>query len=115
MAGPADEASANEQSGTQDTKRAVEKEDAAIRRRVNKVVIAIAGVMAVVIAAAVYFSISFVNEERRRDIQGWQIRLGIIADSRTAAINEWLDQNFTVMRELAENQSLQIYVTELKQ
>lgn len=113
MVSPADEATANGQSGTQDTKRAVEKEDAAIRRRVNKVVLAIAGVMAVVIVAAVYFSFLFVDEERRRDIQGWQIRLGIIADSRTADVNEWIDQNFAVMRELAENQSLQIYVTEL--
>ena len=113
MASPADKSSASDQGGTQNTKKAVEIEDAAIRSRVNKVVLAIAGVMAVVIVAAVYFSLSFVDEERRRDIQGWQIRLGIIADSRTAAINEWIEQNFTVMRELAENQSLQIYVTEL--
>ena len=113
MASPVLEDPVDEQAGTQDTKRAVEKEDAAIRRRGNKVVLVIAGVMAIVITAAVYFSIAFVDEERRRDIQGWQIRLGIIADSRTEAINEWIDQSFLVMRELAENQSLQIYVTEL--
>jgi HD-GYP domain-containing protein (c-di-GMP phosphodiesterase class II)/heme/copper-type cytochrome/quinol oxidase subunit 2 len=113
MTSPADDGPTREPTGTQDTKHAIEKEDAAIRRRVNKVVLVIAAVLVAVIAAAIYFSFSFVNEERRRDLQGWQIRLGIIADSRTAAVNEWVEQNFTVMRELAENQSLQIYVTEL--
>ncbi|MEQ8195900.1 MAG: hypothetical protein RIB59_15570 [Rhodospirillales bacterium] len=113
MTSPADDGPTREPAGTQDTKRAIEIEDAAIRRRVNKVVLVIAVVLAAVIGAAVYFSFSFVDEERRRDLQGWQIRLGIIADSRTHAVNEWIERNFAVMRELAENQSLQIYVTEL--
>ncbi|RAU20059.1 hypothetical protein CU669_20330 [Paramagnetospirillum kuznetsovii] len=51
--------------------------------------------------------------EREREIQAWQVRLGIVADSRLAAVTGWLDDNQKALRELTENASLQIYVTEL--
>lgn len=55
----------------------------------------------------------FVASERERDMQAWQIRLGIVADSRTAAVEDWLKGEFGAIRELADNGSLQIYMTEL--
>ncbi len=66
----------------------------------NKVAIAIITALIVTIPIAVTRAIYFVNSERQRDIQAWQIRLGIIADSRTIAVNEWVEQNFSHMREL---------------
>ena len=75
-----------------------------------------AGVMAGLIAAvigAVFFAFKFVENERARDIQQWQVRIGIVADSRSAAVNRWIEDNFSVMRELSENASLQLYMTEL--
>ncbi|MCZ6674581.1 MAG: HD domain-containing protein [Verrucomicrobia bacterium] len=64
-------------------------------------------------AAGVFFSFQFVEDERNRNLQVWQNRLGIVADSRAASVNEWVEQNFATMRELAENASLQLYMTEL--
>lgn len=82
-------------------------------RRVNKMALGIGVGMAGIIAAALYFTFYFVDQERERSLQEWQVRLGIVADSRTASVNEWIEQNFATIRELAENASLQIYMDEL--
>ena len=82
-------------------------------RRANKVVAITGAVLVLAVAAAIYFAFMFVEGERARNLQDWQIRLGIVADSRAAAVGEWVDQNFDSLRELAENASLQLYMTEL--
>ena len=84
-------------------------------RRINWVAVGIGVVMLAVMAAGVFFSFQFVEGERNRNLQVWQNRLGIVADSRAASVNEWVDRNFSTMRELAENASLQLYMTELAQ
>lgn len=81
---------------------------------INRKVIMVAGGLVAVLVAGVLFAFQFVQDERERNMQEWQIRLGIVADSRSAAISEWIDQNFSVMRELTENASLQLYMTELE-
>ena len=83
------------------------------RRRMNRMALAIGLCMAAVIAGAVFFSLKFVEDERLRKLQEWQTILGIVADSRAASINEWVDQNFASLRELTENASLQLYMSEL--
>lgn len=82
-------------------------------RRINWTAIGIGAGMAAVITIAIYFTFSFVGEERQRSMQEWQVRLGIVANSRAASVNEWVEQNFADMRELAENASLQLYMSEL--
>jgi len=84
-----------------------------IKRPFNKFVAIGVVVMLSVMAAAVFFAFKFVKDERARSLQDWQIRLGIVADSRSAAINTWVDNNFRTMRNLAENASLQLYMTEI--
>jgi PAS domain-containing protein len=70
-------------------------------------------VLLAVIGAGVFFAFQFVKGERQRALNEWQIRLGIVADSRVAEFNEWVDSNFDVIAELTENASLQLYLTEL--
>ena len=82
-------------------------------RQINWTAVGIGAGMAAVIAIAVFFTFSFVEEERKRTMQAWQVRLGIVANGRAASVNEWVEQNFAHMRELAQNASLQIYMTEL--
>ncbi|MBC8267911.1 MAG: PAS domain-containing protein [Rhodospirillaceae bacterium] len=82
-------------------------------RRINKVALGIGVGMVAVMAAAVFFTFHFVEQERQRALLEWQVRLGIVADSRAADVNEWVDANFAVIRELSENASLQIYMDEL--
>lgn len=84
-----------------------------IERGVNKVVL-VAGILLLAVAAGGVFAVfEFIKGERERDLHSWQVRLGIVADSRAAAVEEWIDSEFAVMRELAENASLQLYMTEL--
>jgi len=49
-----------------------------------------------------------------RDLKTWQDKLGLTADSRAAAVSEWVDDNFTEMKKLAANPSLQIYFAEMQ-
>lgn len=83
------------------------------KRRVNRIAMAIGTGMAVAVGLAVFGTFYFIEGERQREVQAWQVRLGIVADSRVAAVNEWVDQNFAHMRELSENASLQLYMSEL--
>ncbi|MBL6934967.1 MAG: PAS domain-containing protein [Alphaproteobacteria bacterium] len=70
------------------------------------------GITLVLVAAAAVFSVfQFIESEREREIRAWQVRLGIVADSRFAAVTEWVNQQFKVLSGLAANQSLQIYMT----
>ncbi len=49
-----------------------------------------------------------------RDMQGWQEKLNLIAESRTADVSGWVSGHFKDMRTLADNPSLQLYLTELQ-
>ena len=71
-------------------------------RQINWTAVGIGAGMAAVIAIAVLFTISFVEDEGKRAEQAWQIRLGIVASGRAASVNEWVEQNFAHMRELTE-------------
>ncbi len=81
--------------------------------KINKMAIAIVSGIAIAVVAAIMGVFAFVESERQRDVQAWQVRLGIIADSRTASVNEWVELNFAHMRELAQNASLQLYLSDI--
>ena len=53
---------------------------------------------------------SFVDDERQRELTQWQVRLGIVADSRVAEVNRWLAGNQADLNALADNESVQLYV-----
>lgn len=53
----------------------------------------------------------FIGAEREREMQRWQVRLGIIADSRFAEIDQWMESQLDELRGLAANESLQLYMT----
>ncbi len=93
-----------------------EKPNAApTKRPFNKIAIVVGVGILLLIAGAIAFTFKFVGDERDRSLQEWQVRLAIVADSRAAAINDWMEQNFANLRELAENASVQLYMTELEQ
>src|SRR5262245_49715671 len=52
----------------------------------------------------------FVTEERERELTQWQVRLGIVADSRVSEVNRWLAGNMADLNALAKNESVQLYV-----
>ncbi|MFN3076329.1 MAG: HD domain-containing phosphohydrolase [Alphaproteobacteria bacterium] len=95
------------------TETGLSQQGVALGQKTNRAILMAAGVLVALMAVAFYFAINFVNGERQRDLDSWQVRMGIVADSRTAAIAEWIDQNFATLRELTENSSLQFYMTQL--
>ena len=81
--------------------------------RVSRTVLmAGAGLTAITIIGVILVFL-FVTNQRERDLQAWQTRMGIVADSRFAAVNNWIEAQYGEMRGLAENVSLQLYLTEL--
>lgn len=68
---------------------------------------------AILIAALIgaFLVYQFIQAERAREMQRWQVRLGIVADSRFAEIDAWMDRQTAGMRSLAQNESLQLYMT----
>lgn len=64
-------------------------------------------------ALGVYFFDRVRSSEREREVINWQVRLGIVAASRAAAIETWLGDQGRAVQSLAENASLQIYLAEL--
>ncbi len=83
------------------------------KRKFNKFAISMMAGMAAAITAAVLLTFKYVEAEKERDLQGWQVRLSIVADSRLASVNEWLDLNFSYIRDLTQNASLQLYLAEI--
>lgn len=69
--------------------------------------------LVIILAAGIWGSNRFVERERARELQDWQVRLGIIADSRAAAADAWIQDQFRLVEGLSGNPSLQLYMTEL--
>lgn len=77
-------------------------------------VAALALALAALAVLAVAAVLSFVADERERALQAWQARLAIVADSRAGAVAQWFEARVAgELSDLAANESLQIYMTEL--
>ena len=70
-------------------------------------------ILAVGAAIGFFFVFQFADAERQREMNDWQSRMGIVADSRFADLNKWLDQQLDELRGLADNASVQLYMTVL--
>ena len=70
--------------------------------------------LAAITVIGVFLVLAFVSDQRGRDLQAWQTRMGIVADSRFAAVAGWIEAQYGEMRALAENVSRQLYLTELE-
>ncbi len=69
----------------------------------------------VAFALAVVFAFRFIDGERDRAMHRWQVRLGILADGRAAAVDTWLKQQRAELAALSGNLSLRVYVTQILQ
>lgn len=61
---------------------------------------------------AVYF---FVQQEREREETQWQLRMGIVADSRFSDVDRWLNRQLDELGGLARNESVQIYADQINE
>ncbi len=75
------------------------------------------GGLAVALAAlliiATVIANRFLAEEEQRDLLDWQVRLGIVLDSRVAVVADWLDEQAALHARLAENPGLRLVAGQL--
>ena len=87
---------------------------AELRRATTLSVMSLTGAAA---AAAVLSGIVlvflFADSDRDRELRAWDERLGIVAETRAAALNDWIERQYGELGDLAENASLQLYMTEI--
>jgi PAS domain S-box-containing protein len=82
------------------------------RIRLAVVLTSVALVIAAAIGVALVFR--FVASERARDLRAWQVRLGIVADSRVAAVEDWLVSQWSDVAGIGDNDSVRLLLTQLK-
>ena len=78
-------------------------------------ILAAAALLGLAGAVAFFVIFQFVESERRRDLHDWQVRTGIVADSRFAALDAWLSRQFEHVNGLAQNAALKVYVMALEE
>ncbi len=71
--------------------------------------------VAVLVLAGAFFINAYISQERARDLQQWEARLGLVADAKVEVIQTVLGRTYDNLQELADNASLQLYLGELLQ
>lgn len=69
--------------------------------------------LTVLVVAGIMLVFAYAKKERERDLQAWQTRLGVIADSRVQAVDGWLEAQHASLRELADNGTVPLYLMQL--
>ncbi|NBR63712.1 MAG: hypothetical protein EBT77_05280, partial [Verrucomicrobia bacterium] len=57
--------------------------------------------------------LKFVDSEKKRTLRDWQTQMGLVAETRGAAVETWLSSQFDVLRTIASNESQKIYIDTL--
>ncbi len=68
--------------------------------------------MIFVLVAAVAI-VRLTSYERERDLGNWQLTLGVLADAKAGLVEKWVEAQFAVLKELADNGSMQLYAQQL--
>jgi PAS domain S-box-containing protein len=64
-------------------------------------------------AISAYAILTLVNHEIKRDYDKWRITLGVLADNRAGDVSKWVENQFAVLNNLAQNGSVQLYTQQL--
>jgi len=68
-------------------------------------------IISVIISLSLIFI--YVEKERNRDLINWQSRLALLAEIKSVAVENWVDEKINHLTELAGNTSLRLFLTEL--
>jgi len=70
-------------------------------------------ILAGVVVVGVLLIFRYLDSEQARDLDRWRGQLSVIAEERAATIDDWLNSQSQQLEELADNASLQLYLTQL--
>ncbi|KAF0114625.1 MAG: metal-dependent phosphohydrolase [Rhodospirillaceae bacterium] len=90
-----------------------EEEEGRAERRAKRAVRFLMAGLALAAVAGMLSAWLFVRAERENSLYQWQVRTGIVADSRATDVARWLDDRVATLRALTQNMSLQLYMTSL--
>jgi PAS domain S-box-containing protein len=65
------------------------------------------------ISGSVWLVFEYVYSIKQRDLDDWQARLSIMAESQQSAVESWFEEQRNNIEQLASNPLLQLYVSEL--
>jgi hypothetical protein len=82
------------------------------RNMIAGVALTVAALVAAVLIAAIA-ALGYADSERDRELRRWQDRLGLIADTRAGAVEDWLRNQYDALGALADNASVRLYMSEL--
>lgn len=69
--------------------------------------------LGLLLIVGVWSIINYAASEKERDLRAWETLLGVVAESRAQSLNQWIDTQYGVVRELADNASLRFYLSQL--
>ncbi|MBF0383351.1 MAG: PAS domain-containing protein [Magnetococcales bacterium] len=81
-------------------------------KKIKGTVVLAFGLLGLVTAIGVVAAFNYVDQERQRALQQWQVQLGIVVDSRVQAVEDWVASQSEIIENIANNQSLKIYLSE---
>ncbi|MGE5538445.1 MAG: HD-GYP domain-containing protein [Gemmatimonas sp.] len=84
-----------------------------LRRSPHVQIALMAAAFIVVAAIGMVAAWRFVAGERERDVRGWQVRLDLIADSRSSEVARWIEQQLATVGSIAGNGAVQLYAMQL--
>ncbi|MGF1626382.1 MAG: HD-GYP domain-containing protein [Alphaproteobacteria bacterium] len=88
------------------------QEAAEARRARNKIGL-IALLLVVAAVASIVAAVRLVEDTGERELRAWQVRLGIVADSRASVLGEWIAVQAGEVEVIAANPSVALTMTEL--
>ncbi|VAW63218.1 Phosphate regulon sensor protein PhoR (SphS) [hydrothermal vent metagenome] len=64
------------------------------------------------IIISLWLILAYAEKERNRDLTNWQSRLAMLAEIRSAAVEDWIEERKNQLDKLADNASLKLFLTE---
>ncbi|MBS1139051.1 MAG: Metal-dependent phosphohydrolase, subdomain [Proteobacteria bacterium] len=66
----------------------------------------------ILLVGGIWSVVHYAASEKERDLRAWETLLGVVAESRAQSVNQWIDAQYAVVRELTENASLRFYLSQ---
>ena len=73
-------------------------------------------IILLVIAIALFGALliwNYAETERENAVRVWQVNMNLQADSQSREVSAWVEQQYSALSMLADNASLQLYMTEI--